>query len=447
MKKLSHILTLFAALAVMSLISCQKDDVAKQEANDNFYPRIFDTKNAFLNPSMIINEGDTAKYTGISYSPATKVAIAWKVNDMVVSNDTSFYFKPSGGGDYTVVLEVTYNGQLTSRTSHVLVNPSTYTPKPYDKISLAYLSPDATKFDLNWNAVTHVAFKAGQVMPDGTLDVSKGEVNNHTTELVAKAHINGTPVLLGISGRLSGIDGWALYEVNDFGGVISDPAKMPGLVTAVKNYVVSKRLDGVDIMMTDINSSLYDANMQAIKPFMEALRNALPTQSIITVTVGANWTHWSYPDLSGADWVNLHAFEDGVHVGPAAPRGQASGYDFMVNCATIFTNFHLPASKIVVGMPAFGLRYDAIDGDGNNASWGSYSYITYKDILGIDPQANTKEMVNSAYGIYYNGVPLVQQKATYIKTNAFKGAYLWAEDFDGPTGASSLMEAISSKLK
>ncbi|HVW59701.1 MAG TPA: glycosyl hydrolase family 18 protein [Puia sp.] len=444
MKK-KFVIGVWAFLAILT--GCKKDEVARQAENDNFFPRIFDNRNVFLNPSSIINEGDTARFNGLSYSPSGQVAISWKVNGKQLSTDTAFNFKPDSGGDYTVTLEVTYRNQLTSRTSHVLVNPSKYTLKTYQAVSMGYLSADADGFSsLDWSSLSHVAYKSGQVIPDGSLDVTAGEQNGRINELVARAHINGVAVLLGISGRLSGIDGWALYESNDFGSVISDPVKMPVLVQAIKGYLASRRMDGVDIMMADVNSSVYTDNIHALGPFLGALRAALPLKAIITVTVAANWVHWEYPDLSAADWVNVHAFEDGIHVGPGAPRGQASDYDFMVSCAAIWRDDHLPAGKLVIGMPAFGLRYDAIDDNGNNAGWGSYSYVTYKDILKLDPQAFSKELVQSAYGIYYNGVPLVTQKAAYLKSNGFKGAYLWAYDFDSK-GDSSLLGAISKALK
>ncbi|MHA4806546.1 glycosyl hydrolase family 18 protein [Flavitalea flava] len=438
-----YILPAISFLVVLG--ACKKDDISKQEAQDNFFPRIFDNKNVFLNSSTIINEGDTSRFTGLSYSPAGQVKVSWSVNDKVMSTDTAFYFKPDSGGDYTVTLEVDYNKQKTSRTSHVLVNPSTYTLKPYTAVSLAYLSADATNFKLDWSSLTHVAYKTGQVRPDGSLDVSAGELNQHTNELVARAHINGIPVLLGISGRLTGIDGWALYGSNDFGGVISDPTMMPALVQSIKSYLSAKRIDGVDIMMTDVNGDNAATAIHAVGPFLAALKAALSSTAIITVTVTSNWLHWEYPDLSAATWVNVHAFEDGIHVGPGAPVGQASSYDYMVSCAGIWQNNHLPAGKLVIGMPAFGLRYDALDASGNNLSWGSYSYVGYSDILKIDPAANSKEQVSSASGIYYNGVPLVTQKAQYIKANGFKGAYFWAEDFDSK-GDSSLLSAVNKNL-
>lgn len=107
----------------------------------------------------------------------------------------------------------------------------------------------------------------------------------------------------------------------------------------------------------------------------------------------------------------------------------------------IWKNFHLPASKIVVGFPVFGLRYNELDAGGNNASWGSYDYITYKGILALDPTADTKNQISAAKGIYYNGIPMIQQKAQYIKGSDFKGMYGWTIDADATDSTKSLFRA------
>jgi hypothetical protein len=119
----------------------------------------------------------------------------------------------------------------------------------------------------------------------------------------------------------------------------------------------------------------------------------------------------------------------------------------MVSSGDIWRNFHLPAGKVVLGVPAFGLRYNAINGNGNNLDWGSYDYVTYNAITALDPNAQQLEYVNSAQGIYYNGIPLVTEKGTYIKTSPYKGAYMWTVDYDSPLPAKSLMQALYTSLQ
>jgi hypothetical protein len=446
MKKIKYT-SLPALVLVMLMVfaGCKKDEVKTQEDANPYFPRIFDNLRKLSAP-QIINEGATANFNGLQFSPASKVKISWKVNGKEMSTDTAFAFKPTAGGEYTIKVDVTYNGDSTSRQTKVLVNPSTYTFKPYTSVVLANLTEDGTAADVVWSNITHLEYQVGKVSADGSLDVSKGTIAQHADEIVARAHIAGVPVIMGLTGHLSGIDGWALYGSDDFGTAIRTPAAMASLVASVKAYVASKKMDGVDIYMEDINSDNAPANIHAIGPFLTALKAALPATALVTVTATVNYQHWEYPDLSAASWVNIHAFEDNIHIGPDAPVGQSSSYDFMVAGTQIWTNFHLPANKLVVGMPAFGLRYNALNAAGNNASWGSYDYMTYKDIIAADPANAGKEKATIAQGVYFNGVPLVTKKAVYLKANGFKGAYLWAADYDA-TGANSLGAAIYNTLK
>lgn len=446
MKKIYQKLSLLLILLVMVAAGCKKDVAKEQEDANPLQPRIFDILREFAG-EQTIEEGDTAKFTGIEISPAGKADISWLVNNVEVSKDKQFKFSPKGGGKFAIRLKVTYNGDSSVRKTTVVINPKTYTPKPYTRIAMSYLTQDATAANVNFANVTHVTYKVGLVSPEGDLDVSAGEVSQKARSLVANAHIAGVPVIMGISGRLSGIDGWAIYETNDFGTAIRDPAKRTKLIGLVKAYVAAKHMDGVDIMMTDINSGNAPDNIHAIGPFLTELKAALPPTALVTVTATVNYQHWEYPDLSAASWVNLHAYEDNIHIGPDAPVAQSSSLQFMIDGAAIWPNFHLPASKLVVGMPAFGLRYNALNPAGNNESWGSYDYMTYKDILTADPTAFGKEYTDkSGKGVYYNGVPLITQKAQYLKNNGFKGGYLYAGDYD-TQDANSLMLALFNGIK
>lgn len=440
-KKLYILLVLVAAL-----FSCGKNRIDDPEFGAGDYPRIFDILNAFQSPTRIINAGDTAKYNGLLFSPAGKVKISWKVNGEQKSTDTIFSFAPVTGGEFTVELEAEFNGLKSTRATKILVSPDSYTPKPFTKVVMAYLSSAGTAQDVDFENLTHIAFQAGRVSADGSLDVSAGEINQHMDELVARAHIAGRPAMISITGRLSGMDGWALYEANDFGQAIQGTASRAALVTSLAAYVNAKKLDGVDILMTDINSGAYAANVAAIAPFITALKAAMPAGKLVTVNVGAGWQHWDYPDLAAADWVNVRAFEDNLHVGPAAPRGQSSSYDYMLAAAKIWADFHLPANKLVIGIPAFGMRYTAIDANGNNEGWASYEYLSYKAILGIDATASGKEMIDNAFGVYFNGKPLVKKKGDFLKTSAYKGAFLWATDFDS-MNEHSLLKELYNALK
>jgi hypothetical protein len=441
MKKITYaILSLF----IIFLGGCKEDEDYPVE---NFQPRIFDTQNAFTSPNRIILEGQPAVYSGLKFSPTTngKTKVSWKVNGVEVSTDTTFTFVPEGGGEFEITVEATYNGLTSTRISKVLVSPLTFTPKNSPFVTMAYLSGAATAANVDWSNVTHVAYNGARVVAGEVVDFTNANTNQNIDEIIARGHINGVPVLLGISGQLSGIDGGALYGSSDFGNVISDPASRTSLVTLVSAYVTNRRLDGVDLLMTDYNNDVYARNLQALTPFIAELKAALPAGALVTVTVGVGWQHWDYTSLLAADWLNVRAFENG-EIGPGSVRQQQSPLSFMQNGANIWLNKGYPANKLVIGMPAFGIRYNELDVNDNNLGWGSYAYMPYKDIVAADPTAPQKESTNLiAQGVYYNGIPLITQKANYIKTHGFKGAYLWAGDYDA-TGPNSLMAVINTIL-
>lgn len=450
MKNIKYLMLFLFMLAVVA--GCKKGQEA--DFDENFHPRIIDNGAVFTTPSRIIFEGQSAIYSGLMFSPKPmeKTKISWKVNDVEVSTDTAFTFTPTAGGEYIVKLEATYNGQTATRISKVLVSPLSYTPKVSPYVTMAYLSENGVAADINWASVSHVAFNGARVLPDGGVDFSKGNQNQNIDEIVARGHINKTPVLLGVTGRLSGIDGWSLYNSVDFGTIISDPAKRAALVTTLADYVTARKLDGIDVMMTDLSNDDYNISAksaQSVGPFIAELKTALPPNSIVTATVTTNYMHWEYTSLLHADWINVHAFETGANVGPGAPVGQQSPFWFMNDAATLWVNKGYPKDKLVLGIPAFGLRYNELDENGNNASWGSYDYIAYKDIISQskEPDVETKEYDPSiAKGVYFNGIPLVTQKAGYIKTNGFKGAYIWAGDYD-TMDSKSLIKTIYDILK
>lgn len=440
MKRYSYILLIFTIGVVGFASSCSKDEVKEQTDNATFYPRIFN--DVYLFPEYrdsvyIMKAGDTLAFRGLQFSPGDKVQVAWSVNDTPAGDGKEYFFVPQEGGDFRIKVEASYDGMSTSRYRDVFVIPSSFTPKPYNHVVMAYASDTAQYKYLDFSKMTHLAYKVATVTAAGTMDVSKGEIYKKSDVLIGKAHVNGVPVLLGISGTLSG-DGWSVYASSNFGNALVDIAKRTALVAAIKEYVTAKKMDGVEILMTDINNTTgaqTNANIQAAGLFLNELRASLGADAIITITVPGIQYAGSYPDLSAANWINVHAYEDGLHVGPGKPLGQPSGYDYFVDCAETWMAKY-PKNKLVIGIPAFGLRYTALDGNGNNLGWTSYNYMPYKQILAADATASGKEYAEIAEGVYFNGIPLVTEKSNYLKEQGYLGAYIWAGEYDVTTEQS-----------
>lgn len=451
MKKLMQIFLILIAIG-FAITGCEKDEAASQAEGRAFITRVFRETSLFpenTDSVKVLSINESLTFSRLQFSPAGKVAISWKVNDIEVSKDTTYTFVATEGGDFRIKLEVSYEGITISRYRDVFVIPATYTPKVSNKVVVSFLTEGTTDTSIEWGNVTHAVYKIGTVTAAGTMDISKGEAYRKAEKIVGRGHLNGVPVLLGLSGALSA-DGWNVYDSFNFGNALRDATKRAALVTAIKNYVSAKKMDGVDVMMTDIGGAAANVtpSMAAVGTFINDLRTALGTQAIITATVTSDYTHTRYPanSFANANWINVHAFEDGLHVGPNAVLGQPSGYNYFVASADIWKAKY-PTTKLVIGIPAMGLRYNTLNASGNNLSWTSFDYIPYKSILDLVPAAFDKEYTDAiAKGVYFNGIPLVTQKATYLKTNNYLGAYVWAGDYD-TKGVNSLTAAISTALK
>lgn len=465
-KKLMHLFYFMVlTIASASIIGCEKDEEIKQAEGRPFFPRIF--KEASLFPESpdsirVLDLNASYTFSGLGYSPADRVKIAWKVNGAEVSNDTSYTFVGAEPGEFRVTLEASYEGDTTRRYRDFFVLPAadaTYQPKPANRVVLSYLSENTGHrgiADIDYNKVSHVAYKLATVSASGGVSYAAGDQFRRIDHLVGKAHLNGVPVLLGISGTLSA-DGWAVNNNYNFGNAIVNPITRAALVQSIKNYITLRKLDGVDVMMTDVSGAAANVtnNMVAVGTFLNDLRVALGAASIITATVTADYTHTRYPanSLAAADWLNVHAFEDGLHVGPDKPLGQPSSLDYLIASAEIWKAKY-DVSKLVIGVSTLGIRYNALLPNGNNATWTSYDYIPYKDILYNVPTAFDKEYAAISQGVYFNGVPLVVQKAQYLKQNNYLGVYLWYADGDMPghnqitkaTGEHALTAAIYDNI-
>lgn len=448
MKRYFNLLIISGLFAFPLLTGCKKDEAEQQADGRPFTPRIFNDIPLFPESAdsiRVMNVGDTMAFTTLQYSPA-QADIVWKINDSIAAKDKQYYFVAKEGGAFRISVNVSNEGFTTVRYRDVFVIPGTYKRKTTSNVVMAYINDTSSYKYVDFNVITHMAYKIATVSATGVMDISKGEVARKAEQTVGRAHVAGVPVLLGISGALSA-DGWSVSQSNQFGAVASDAVKRAALVQSIKAYVTAKKMDGVDILMTDINAStaIINANIAATGLLLNELRAALGGDAILTVTVTGATYYDRYPDLSAANWINVHAYEDGVHVGPGKVLGQPSGFDYFVQCAGRWTAKY-PASKIVMGIPAFGLRYNTLDADGNNLSWSSYNYIPYKEILAAVPGAANEEYAAIAKGVYFNGIPLVSKKAAWLKANGFLGAYIWTGEFD-VQGNQSLTGSIYNSLK
>lgn len=100
-----------------------------------------------------------------------------------------------------------------------------------------------------------------------------------------------------------------------------------------------------------------------------------------------------------------------------------------------WTDRGLPKSKVVLGVPFYGYGF----GD----AYRNYGY-DYKEILGLFPDAATKDQVGST--IWYNGIPTMKAKAQWVRDEDLAGVMIWSLDAD-VKGDNSLLTALDKTLR
>lgn len=472
----------FAAMCCLVFFACEKNEAESQAENDNFIPRIFTTEdnNPFpmsADSILILDVGQEFQISGLQYSPSDRVSISWTVNDVEVSTGMDYTFVSSEVGEYRIRLEVSHDGVTTSRYRDVLVvsNTASYERKPYTKVVLSYLTPGVGMSrirNLRWDDLTHIAYKGATVTPSGMVDYTPALESRKIDYLVGKAHTEGVPVLLGISGNLSA-DGWNVYASADFASRLGNPADMQAIAQSVASFVTYYNMDGVEIRMSDVGHDtdpIYYGAVQGLIGFVDQLRSLLGSEAIITLSVpsptlnratGAysTWVTRAYTPaslasiLSQVDWLNIRAYSQSGYWGGTNVIGQPSSNELMVAGVNHWKNL-VPTNKLVMGMPGFGIRHlqttTNANGDRINNGWGDlfFNFIPYRDIVAQVSGAYNEDYTSAiAQGVYYNGVPTVTQKAQFLKDQDVLGAYLWAGDYDADSDQHSLTRAISETLK
>ncbi len=106
--------------------------------------------------------------------------------------------------------------------------------------------------------------------------------------------------------------------------------------------------------------------------------------------------------------------------------------------------YGVPAEKILIGIGAFGIKYDIPAGV--SATWGdidSYlSYFPYSEIVKMDQSAPSKNMLSQGTGGVSAPECSVEYKASLVKENSAGGMFVWMLEYDTDDPASSLTQAV-----
>lgn len=287
-------------------------------------------------------------------------------------------------------------------------------------------------------AVPDVKFRMTNVVnyAFATLNSSGALVVNNPATLAAvitKAKNNNAKIFLAINGAHADFTSMAATATGRNGFI----KQTMGLVRSYKfdgvdmDWEFPRTSDGTDVTFTALMKELSDSCHRDAKYYLTAAITAGKYAGAIRDAIKT--------ELFGyCDWFNIMAYDD---FNTTVLYKQHSDYTLAQVCLNYWVNTRgMPASKAVLGIPAYG-RPSGISQTG--------TVLTYAQILsqGGSSQSDSAIVASSGYPspytIYYNGQPTVKKK-TMLAKQMGNGVMMWEKGQDSHDGTSLLKAACDT---
>ena len=388
-------------------------------------------KVTLVSPAYIRSQLGEAVQFQLEVPNDLKLTYIWSCDNQVFSTEKNPSFKIEKPGLLNVTVQVK-GGDSTKELRSMIFVPKKTTYK-----SIAYVPSwknNLGNMNNNWDKLTHICLCFGLVASDGTIDIS--EVKSKLSTSIEQAHKNGVYVLLSIGG--GGGDG------ENFNNAILNETYRKAIASNVITIVESLKLDGVDVdyEQWDYTPSQQNiARSNALEELYKDLKAGMPEKTLLSIA-----TSWSYMRNNGykesmnqyLDLVNLMIYDyTGAWAGSEV--GPHSGWDYYLNSISAAKNFKIPATKIVPGIPFYGVKFRSA-----NSSTGATT-IAYADIVKQYSASENKNEVSEAF-LYYDGKPIVKQKCEYVIEQKLGGIMFWEITQDATESSKSLLAVINETL-
>ncbi len=314
-------------------------------------------------------------------------------------------------------------------------------------ISSAYATNQTTKFNMTYLYGGTVDQQIQQVQQVGSFQTvspsyfdinSSGKlvVNSISQKLIDAMHQMGVKVVPMLSNH---------WDRNAGKLALQDPEE---LAKQIVDYINQYNLDGVNVDIENVTASERDAYTKLVK----TLRELLPESKEVSVAVAANPNGWNtgwhgsydYAALGEyADYLMIMAYDESWE---GSTPGPVASVDFARNSIEYALN-HVPADKIVLGVPFYGRIWSA-DGafHGNGVSLKTLSNmlsdynatITYSETH-QSPKAeftvktgdktytiNGKTLSPGKYTVWFENERSLEAKIKLIHQYDLKGLGSWA---------------------
>jgi GH18 family chitinase len=260
---------------------------------------------------------------------------------------------------------------------------------------------------IQYSKLTHINYAFALPNANGTLQGI--ENTSKLSSLVSLGHSNGVKVSLAIGGWNDGND-------SGFEALAANSGSRTTFVNSVVSVINQYNLDGVDIDWEypdpGTSGNNFSVLMQQLSTELHN-RGKILTAAVVSEGGTANGVQ---PAVFGyVDWLNIMAYDGG------SPH---ANYDWSINAVNFWKGRGLPASKAVLGVPFYSRP----------------GYLTYAQIVAMNPANANVDCINSGGQQCYNGIPTIKRKTQWAMANA-GGIMNWELSQD-TTGSTSLVSAI-----
>ena len=257
--------------------------------------------------------------------------------------------------------------------------------------------------------------KDGKLVMDDGADVIIGVKKGHEANL--KVFIS-----LGGGGRPDTVIWKSLLQ----------PKKRSSFIKNVVQYVEENNLDGVDV---DIEGNLFPYIGETYGPFVIELKKALHAKGKgISCALGAVDLDKvvSQEALEAYDFINVMVY-DKTGIWSPDVIGPHSPFSYAEDAIKYYiVDRKIPPAHITLGLPFYGFDFTP-----------PARYIDFSEIIQSDLANAYRDSVGMRY---YNGIPMISQKAVLAKKSSLGGVMIWELACD-THGDLSLLRALDQTLK
>jgi len=322
----------------------------------------------------------------------------------------------------TAIMNAPFSKTATALALLLFLSPAARAEKKVVAYVPNWINLEAFSKSIDYGKLTHINI-AFENPVDAAGNLSFNPANRF---VITKARANGVKVLISIGGGSASGD--EVLKPRYFALLTKE--KRPGFIAKLTAYVIEHKFDGIDV---DIEGPSINADYG---DFIRDLSNSLrPREKLLTSALSKGYGGDRVPDsvFKFNDFINIMAYDatgywDPQNAGPHSPLSYAK------SSVKYWLDRGLPKSKAVLGLPFYGYGF--------GEAFHKEEY-PYKEIVKTWPGAENLSKVGNT--IWYNGIPLIQEKTRHVIDQDLAGVMIWSLDSDAK-GSKSLLTAIHQTL-